>query len=53
VRKATKCTPPLLQSTTHAVGFTWSQPTLTCDGTTLESKHLCEPYVFRSPDGDQ
>ena len=24
---------------------------MACDGTLLEGKHPCEPYVFRSPDG--
>lgn len=43
----------VLQSITRDGGFTWSQPTLACDGTTLEGKHPCEPYVFSSPDGDE
>jgi len=43
----------VLQSITRDGGFTWSQPTLACDGTTLDGKHPCEPYVFRSPDGDE
>jgi hypothetical protein len=43
----------VLQSITRDGGFTWSQPTLACDGTQLDGKHPCEPYVFRSPDGDE
>jgi hypothetical protein len=41
----------VLQSVTHDGGFTWSEPVIACDGTQLEGKHPCEPYVFRSPDG--
>ncbi len=41
----------VLQSITRDGGFTWSQPVLACDGTRLDGKHPCEPYVFRSPDG--
>ena len=41
----------VLQSITADGGFTWSPPVLVCDGTQLDSKHPCEPYVFRSPDG--
>ena len=26
---------------------------MACDGTKLDGKHPCEPYVFRSPDGDE
>jgi hypothetical protein len=43
----------VLQSITRDGGFTWSAPTLACDGTKLDGKHPCEPYVFRSPDGDE
>lgn len=43
----------VLQSITHDGGFTWSAPTIACDGTKLDSKHPCEPYVFRSPDGSE
>jgi enterochelin esterase-like enzyme len=43
----------VLQSITHDGGFTWSAPTIACDGTKLDGKHPCEPYVFRSPDGDE
>ena len=28
-------------------------PTVACDGTKLDGKHPCEPYVFRSPDGNE
>jgi hypothetical protein len=41
----------VLQSITRDGGFTWSEPVLACDGTKLDAKHPCEPYVFRSPDG--
>jgi hypothetical protein len=41
----------VLQSITRDGGFTWSVPTMACDGTKLEGKHPCEPYAFRSPDG--
>ena len=43
----------VLQSITRDGGFTWSEPTIACDGTKLESKLPCEPYVFRSPDGKE
>ena len=43
----------VLQSITRDGGFTWSEPVLACDGTQLDGKHPCEPYVFRSPDGDE
>ena len=26
---------------------------MACDGTKLDGKDPCEPYVFRSPDGDE
>jgi hypothetical protein len=26
---------------------------MACDGTKLDGKHPCEPYVFRSPDGNE
>lgn len=42
----------VLQSITRDGGFTWSEPVVVCDGTKLDGKHPCEPYVFRSPDGD-
>ena len=41
----------VLQSTTRDGGFTWSEPVMACDGTLLDGKDPCEPYVFRSPDG--
>ncbi|NBU39724.1 MAG: exo-alpha-sialidase [Planctomycetia bacterium] len=41
----------VLQSITRDGGFTWSEPVIACDGTQLDGKHPCEPYVFRSPDG--
>jgi hypothetical protein len=43
----------VLQSTTRDGGFTWSEPVMACDGTVLDGKDPCEPYVFRSPDGDE
>lgn len=43
----------VLQSITRDGGFTWSPPELVCDGTKLDGKHPCEPYVFRSPAGDE
>jgi hypothetical protein len=43
----------VLQSITRDGGFTWSEPVLACDGTKLDGKNPCEPYVFRSPDGDE
>jgi hypothetical protein len=43
----------VLKSITLDGGFTWSTPTVVCDGTKLDNKHPCEPYVFRSPDGNQ
>jgi len=43
----------VLQTITRDGGFSWSQPTLACDGMQLDGKHPCEPYVFRSPHGDE
>ena len=43
----------VLQSVTRDGGFTWSDPVMACDGTTLGGKDACEPCVFRSPDGDE
>jgi hypothetical protein len=43
----------VMQSTTRDGGFTWSKPVMACDGDALGGKHPCEPYVFRSPDGDE
>ena len=43
----------VLQSVTRDGGFTWSEPVMACDGTTLDAKDPCEPYVFRSPDGKE
>ena len=44
--------PPLTvwQSVTRDGGFTWSDPVRVA---AAEGKNLCEPYVFRSPDGDE
>lgn len=38
------------QSITTDGGFTWSDPKLIC---LSETREACEPYVFRSPDGDE
>ena len=43
----------VLQSTSRDGGFTWSDPVMACDGTKLDGKDPCEPYVFRSPDGTE
>jgi hypothetical protein len=43
----------VLQSITRDGGFTWSEPVIVCDGTKLDGKHPCEPFVFRSPAGDE
>jgi hypothetical protein len=43
----------VMQSVTRDGGFTWSEPVIACDGMQLEGKDPCEPYVFRSPDGDE
>ena len=43
----------VLQSVTRDGGFTWSDPIMACDGTTLGGKDPCEPSVFRSPGGDE
>ena len=43
----------VLQSITRDGGFTWSEPVMACDGTKLDGKDPCEPYVFRSPEGDE
>jgi hypothetical protein len=43
----------VLQSITRDGGLTWSEPVIVCDGTKLDGKHPCEPYVFRSPEGDE
>ncbi len=43
----------VLQSITRDGGFTWSQPVIAADGHQLGAKLPCEPYVFRSPDGDE
>ena len=44
--------PPLRvkQSITRDGGFTWSDPVEVCH---IEGKNPCEPYVFRSPKGDE
>lgn len=43
----------VLQSITLDGGFTWSPPVVVCDGTKLDGKHPCEPFAFRSPDGNE
>lgn len=44
--------PPLrvLQSITKDGGFTWSEPKVVAE---VEGKNPCEPFVFRSPDGEE
>ena len=44
--------PPLevCQSVTKDGGFTWSEPEVVC---AVKGKNPCEPYVFRSPKGDE
>ena len=44
--------PPLevCQSVTKDGGFTWSDPEVVC---AVKGKNPCEPYVFRSPKGDE
>ena len=45
------CAPlEVLQSVTRDGGFTWSEPQVVCR---VEGKNPCEPYVFRSPAGDE
>ena len=48
-----KGTRQVLQTITRDGGFTWSEPVIACDGAQLDGKVPCEPYVFRSPDGDE
>ena len=44
----------VLQSITRDGGFSWSEPVMACDGKQMEGgKKPCEPYVFRSPDGNE
>ena len=38
------------QSITKDGGFTWSDPVVVC---WVKGKNVCEPYVFRSPKGDE
>ncbi len=40
----------VMQSISRDGGLNWSDPLMVCDGTKLDGKHPCEPYVFRSPD---
>lgn len=40
----------VLQTITADGGFTWSKPTVVA---AVEGKNPCEPFVFRSPDGDE
>ncbi len=44
--------PPLevLQTITSDGGFTWSKPEIVAS---VKGKNPCEPFVFRSPDGDE
>jgi hypothetical protein len=43
----------VMQSITRDGGYTWSTPSVAFDGETMERKKPCEPYVFRSPEGDE
>jgi hypothetical protein len=38
----------VVQSVTRDGGFTWTEPKVAAE---VKGKDLCEPYVFRSPDG--
>jgi len=40
----------VLQTITADGGFTWSEPKVVAS---VEGKNPCEPFVFRSPDGDE
>lgn len=42
--------PVVLQTITKDGGLTWSEPEVVAD---VEGEHPCEPFVFRSPDGDE
>jgi len=44
--------PPLelAQAISKDGGFTWQEPRMVCK---VEGKNPCEPYVFRSPDGNE
>ena len=43
----------VMQSITRDGGFTWSKPVVVADGHAIAPKLPCEPYVFRSPDGEE
>ena len=43
----------VLQSKTEDGGLTWSTPTVICNGDDIGKLAPCEPYVFRSPDGNE
>jgi hypothetical protein len=43
----------VMQSITRDGGLTWSEPTVAFDGETMTRKKPCEPYLFRSPVGDE
>lgn len=43
----------VMQSVTRDGGFTWSPPVVVADGHAIAPKLPCEPYVFRSPDGEE
>ena len=40
----------VIQSISKDGGFTWTDPHVVCK---VEGKNPCEPYVFRSPDGNE
>ncbi len=43
----------VLQSKTDDGGLTWSTPTVICNGDDIGKLAPCEPYIFRSPDGNE
>ena len=43
----------VMQSVTKDGGFTWSEPRVVCDGADIGGLFPCEPFVFRSPDGNE
>ncbi len=51
-RSAEEITLAVHQTVTHDGGFSWSDPEMVADGLVLDGKAPCEPYVFRSPDGN-
>lgn len=54
-RKSTLADPRsvIMQTLSHDGGFTWTEPGVVADGELLGGIDPSEPYVFRSPDGDE